>query len=393
MNIPTFNELYQSVLTDLRNRLQINFIIGKLYLNAFAAVQAGKLKIIYVAKAFVYKNIYVDTADPESLGGSLERFGLVGLGRRPFPATAGEYKVDVTGDIGATIPPNTTFKSLNESTSPDKLFVQDTLFTFTAETGQITLRAFDLGTEARLQIGDRLQVTAPIEDVDSYGVVASVETTPTEAESYEDYRQATIDAFQLEAQGGAKTDYRLWAQDVSGVREVYPYAKQGEAGEIDLHVEANVDDSTDGKGTPPQSMLDDVEEVVEFDPDITKPLNERGRRPLGVFDIHFLAIIPLDVDVIIYDLSDTDFLSAILSSLRTFLYDVRPYVSGADNPNEAQKDRLYKSDIFNVVRNVIGPSNTFTDIVMKVDSVEYDIYQFLDGDIPYGNTVTNEVTP
>ena len=168
MTVPTFTELYNSILTDLRNRYQIRFIIGKVALNAFALVQAGKLKILYLTAAKIYKNIFVDTADPEVSGGSLERFGRVKLGREPFPATAGEYFINVTGDVAATIAAGTTFKSLDTSTSPDKIFVLDTLFTFTLTTGVIQIRALDLGSEARLEIGDQLQVTAPIANVESF---------------------------------------------------------------------------------------------------------------------------------------------------------------------------------------------------------------------------------
>lgn len=388
MTIPTYNDLYQSVLTDLKNKLNITYIIGKVVLNAFAAVQAAKLKIIYIVAAFIYKNIFIDTADPESLGGSLERFGLVKLGRRPFSAVAGEYKIEVTGQIGAVIKQNTTYKSLDGSLNPDKLFILDIEFTFTATTGEIKIRALDLGTDAKLGVTDTLQVTAPIANVNSFATVISVEVIPTAAESYEEYRKTVIAAYQLEAQGGARTDYRLWSQDAKGVREVYPYVTPNEAGEIDLYVEANPLDSTDGRGTPSAAILDDVEDVVEFDPDTTKPLNERGRRPLGTFDIHFIAITPLAVSVEITDLSDPSLINSIKDALELFLFDIRPFIAGTDNPNNAQKGTLYLSDIINVIRQVIGGSVTFTNITMEVDSSSYTIYQFLDGDIPYIDNVT-----
>jgi len=389
MNIPTFNDLYSSILTDLKTKLQINYIIGKVVLNALAAVQAAKLKIIYTAIAFLYKNIFVDTADPESLGGSLERYGLVKLGRLPFPAVAGVYDINVSGTIGATIPVNTTFKSLDGSASPDNLFIVDVAFIFTGTTGVISIRALDLGPEARLEIGDQLQVTAPLANVDSFADIDSISVTPTAAESYADYRKATIDAYQLEAQGGARTDYRLWSQDAAGVRKVYPYVTPGEAGEINLYVEANVVDSIDGRGTPSSAILSDVEDVVEFDPDTTKPLNERGRRPLGVFKIHFLAVTPLPVDVEITDLSDPTLLTSIKTALGTFLFDIRPFIAGADSPADEQIGKIYLSDIFNVVRDVIGGQNSFTNITMTVNGSLETIYEFMNGDIPYIDDVTN----
>lgn len=389
MTIPTFNELFNQVLTDLRNRLAIRFVAGKIVLNAFAAVQAAKLKLQYLTAALIYKNIFVDTADPEALGGSLERFGRVKLGRDPLPATAGEYQLNVTGDIGATIAQGTTYKSLDNSTSPDKLFVLDSAFTFTGTKGIIQVRALDLGPDSRLAIADELQVTAPIANVESFADVAGEVTAPTEGESIENYRAAVIQAYQFEPQGGARTDYRLWAQDAAGVREVYPYAKNGEPGVIQLYVEASPADSTPpGTGIPSQAILDDVEAVVEFDPDATKPLNERGRRPLGTFDIEFLAITTIPVDVDVVDLSDVGLLTAIEASIEAFLLGVRPFIDGADDPNDLNKDKLYSSDITNIVREIAGTSATFTQVVMSVGGTPTDLYQFENGDIPNIRNVT-----
>jgi len=389
METPTFQELYDSILNDMRSKFGISTILGKVVLNTIALVQAAKLKIIYTTIAFRYKNIFVDTADSAKRGGTLERFGLVKLGRQPFSAVAGVYTATVTGTIGAVISKETTYKSLSGSKNPDKLFVLDTDFTFTSTSGTITLRALDLGSDASLIVADELQVTSPLANVDSFAFIASVTTTATDSESYEEYRQAVIASYQLEAQGGARTDYRLWSQDATGVREVYPYAKENFVGEINLYVEALQADSTDGNGTPSASLLTDVEAVVELDPDTTKSIYERGRRPISAFDIHYLTVTPLPVDVVITDLSDTSLLSAISTAMETFLYDVRPYIAGADTINDKNKGKLYISDVFNVVRSVIGVTATFTDITMDVDSVTYTLYEFLDGDIPYINSVTN----
>ena len=387
MTVPTLTSLYNSILTDLKNKLGIVSIVGKSVLIAFAAVQAAKLKIIYLSMAFIYDNIFVDTAVTQDRGGSLERFGLIKLGRLPFSATAGEYKLTVTGTIGATIAAGTTFKSLDTSTSPDKLFILDNTVVLSAISQDIDIRALDLGSIARLEVGDKLQLTSPISNVDSFSVISNVKTIPVDAENFEEYRKKVILAYQQEPQGGAKTDYRAWSADAAGVRFVYPYVKSGAAGEINLYIEANATDSTDGHGTPTAAIIAEVEAVCEFDPDVTKPLNERGRRPMGTFQIHFLPINTLPVDVTISGLTDSSYLTAIKDALENFLLDIRPFVDGADNPNFQQKDKLFKSDVINIIRNIIGSENSFTSVTMKVNSVTYEQYQFEGGDIPYINTV------
>jgi len=105
-------------------------------------------------------------------------------------------------------------------------------------------------------------------------------------------------------------------------------------------------------------------------------------------ELEMLSITPLDVDVEITDLSNPLLISSIKEALRSFLFNIRPYLAGADNPNESQKGKLYAADITTVVRDTIG-NETFTDIVLKVDSVTItSSVEFFNGDIPYINDVT-----
>lgn len=390
MTTPTKQELYDAIQADIKAKYSITSLIGKVVFNALSAVMAAKFKLLYLVIAKVYKNIFVDTAESEANGGSLERYGMVKLNRGINPSTAGEYDIDVTGEIGAIIPSGTTFSSSDNSTSPGKLFILDSAFTFTITTGTIEVRALDLGAGAKLEILDELQVTQPLANIDSFADVSAIITTPVEAESYEDYRLDVIAAYQAEPQGGAKTDYRLWAADADGVRKVYPYVKDGAAGEINIYIEANVVDSSDGLGTPTAGIISDVEAVIETDPDTTKPDNERGRRPMGVFDIHVLPITPIAVDVIITSLTDPDFLPSIKSAIETELFTVRPFVDGADNNSLINQGILYEAKMYSIVSGIIeGTSTTFDSIEMKVATVSKDKHIFENGDIPYIDTVTN----
>jgi len=382
ITVPTINELYTAIQNDLKTKLGISSILGKTVLNAFAMVQAAKLKILYLLAANVYDNIFPDTADDAML----QRFGFVKLGRYQNPAVAGVYELTVTGTAGAVIPANTTYKSLDSSTTPNKLFVLDTDYTMPGTTGTIEVRAYELGSVARLEVGDSLQVTAPIALIDSFAVVAAVVTTPVEAENIEDYRTEIIKAYQTEAQGGARTDYRIWAADAAGVREVYPYTFT--PGEITIYVEATPADSTDGNGTPPPSILTDVESVVEFDPDTSKPLNERGRRPISAWQINFLSITTVPIDLEITGLTDSSYIAAIQSAVVAFLYNIRPFIDGADAPADINKGKIYLADMYNIVRLILGANASFTALSMLVNSVAVDTYEFTGGNIPYCNSVT-----
>ena len=384
MTIPTLSELYVSVQTDLRNKLNITSVIGKVVINAYSIVQAAKLKIFYLRSALTYKNIFYDQCDDETI----VRYGRIILKRDPFPATAGEYKITVTGLIGATIAAGTTFKSRDTSANPGKLYITDVLFTFVATTGIIDIRALELGLESKLEISDEVKSTQPLADVESIATVLSIETEPIKSETTEEYRAKVIIAAQIEAQGGARVDFLLWSLDAQGCRRTYPYVKSGVPSNIDLYVEANPSDSIDGNGTPSATILLMVLGVIELDPDATKPMADRGRRPMWAV-INILTVTPIPVDVELTNLTDITLLPAIKAAILTFLFDIRPFLDGADNPDDSQQGKLYAADITNTVRDVIG-SETFDDIEMQVDSIVVtSFHEFLNGDIPYIDNVTN----
>lgn len=389
VTIPTLNQLYTDVLGQLESELGITIpLFGRNFLRALAVVQASKLKLIYLTIGEVQKNIFVDTADPESIGGTLERFGRVKLGRSPFSAQAGTYTVSVTGTAGAVIKASTTFKSDDDSASPSKLYQLDNDYTLTGAADTIDVRALEGGLDSQLSINNTLTATAPIANVDSSVIVTAELITPLSAETIEDYRAKAIEAYQLEPQGGAATDYRLWSADAQGVAKVYPYVKQGFAGEIELFVEATQADSIDGKGTPSVAILNDVESVVEFDPDTTKPLNERGRRPVGVFNIDFnpVTIKEIDVEITGYQNLTPEIETSINNAVEAFIKTVRPFVDAADVL--ANKNDILSVNNLTFIILQAEPTSIFTSIDLKVDNVSVPTFTFDNGDIPNFNPLT-----
>lgn len=389
VTIPTLQQLYTAVLSDLESAYGDNVpAFGKVFIRALAAVQAGKLKLLYLGLADIQKNIAPDTASPEENGGTLERWGRIKLNRDPFTATAGQYVIQVTGTAGATIVANTTFKSDDDSVNPGKLFVLDTTFVLVTPTDEITVRALEGGEGSQLFAAETLTATIPIALVDRAATVLSESVQPLEAETIEEYREKVVASFRTEPQGGAAADYRDWAADAQGVRRVYPFATSGAANEINLYVEATEADSSDGEGTPTPSILAAVEDVVELDPDTTKPLNERGRRPLGVFLVHYLAVNVKQVVITIASFENLtdDIEDAISDAIAEMIDDVRPFVAGADILSE-RNDIISKNKIIAAIYSA-NPGSTFGNITLKVAGVSVTSYQFLNGDIPHLNTLT-----
>lgn len=388
ITIPTITDLYNDIVADLETGMGDNFpAFGKVFLKVLAGVQAAKLKLYYLAIANLQKNIFVDTAEPEAIGGTLERFGRIKLGRSPFAATAGQYTATVTGTSGAVIPAQTTFKSNDTALNPGKLYILDTAYTMPGTTGTITLRALDAGLDSKLSVGNTLTATAPIAGVASTATVATESIPPLAAETTEEYRTKTIDAYRLEPQGGAASDYRLWAADAQGCKTAYAYAKSGAANEINLYVEANLADSADGKGTPGSTILTDVESVIEFDPDTTRPLAERGRRPIGVFAVNVLPVTVVEVAV---NIAASSFTTAqqtsISNALNAAVSAMRPYVAACDVLAD-KNDILDSNRLINVILNA-QPGSQFGAVTFTINGAPYSSYTFILGNIPHYATTT-----
>lgn len=387
-NIPTLNELYTDIISDLESQYSATIsLVGKVFLRALAMVQAGKLKLFYLAIGLLQKNIFVDTADSESIGGTLERFGRIKLGRNPYPARAGVYVLTVTGSIGATIKASTTFKSDDTSLSPGFLFVIDNDYVLVATTDYITVRALTIGVESKLALLDTLTSTSPIALVNNPVTVYSITTEPLAAEDIEAYRLAIINSYRLEAQGGAATDYRLWSSDAQGVRFVYPYAKSGAVCEVDLYIEATVADSTDGKGTPSAQLLLDVEAVVDRSPDTSLDANERGRRPLQVI-VHYLPVTIKTINIVITGFTGitNDQKTLLLNAITDSVNLIRPFIDAADDLVN-KNDTIDNNKIIGVITTQI-PGSVFSSVTISVNGVVVSIYNFTLGNIPYLNSIT-----
>lgn len=383
ITIPTLAQLNTAIKTALETAYGVTIpATGRSFLRALVAVQAGKLKSFYLAVANTQKNIFPDTADPASLGGTLERFGFVKLGRLPFQAVAAQYELTVTGQIGGVIPAQTQFKSNDDALSPGIIYILDNDFTLTSSPDTITVRALTPGLEGKLNLLDQLTATAPIALVDSGAYVSLEIVAPFAAETTEEYRTAILNSYRLEPQGGSGGDYRIWSTDAQGVLKVYPYAKTGYTGEIDLFVEANIGDSIDGKGTPGAALLLAVEAVVEQSPDINLPVNERGRRPLQVI-VNFAPISPKTVVITV-----TGFVgitvaqqALLLTGFTDALNNIRPFVSGTDILSD-KNDILDTNKLIGVIITQI-PGAVFASVSFTVAGLPLATKTFINGDIPW----------
>lgn len=386
--IPSLIELQKNLENDFIDKLSLSNDDLKRTLNAFNAVISAELKTLYLFLADIQRNIFPDTADVEEQGGTLQRLGNIYLNRPLFPATIGVYKITVSGVIGSVLRSELTFKSNEDALNTGQLFVLDAPHTMATITDVIEVRSLGSGKDFKLNVGDKLTITEPVIGIDKTVLVSQIVTEPQEGETIENYRNAILLAIQLERQGGSKSDYRQWASDAQGVRLVYPYVRDANAGIIDVYVEATLQDSRDGKGTPTPTLLTNVQNVILQDPDNSKPINERGRQPLqaNVF-VKPIVIIPVDVTIVGLQDASLSVRNAIENSIKEFLYKVRPFINGADLLRN-QNDILFSGKIQSVVTDSLINGNFFNDLTMEVNGNVLTFYEFDLGNIPYLRNLT-----
>ena len=386
--IPSIVELQQLLADDFRNKLDLSDDDLKKTLNAFDLVISAQLKLLYLFLSDIQNNVFPDTANTEEEGGTLNRMGKIYLNRLPFPDAIGVFNISVSGIIGSTLRADLTFKSNDDALNAGQLYVLDSEHIMVTTTDVIEVRSLGAGVDFNLNVADRLTITEPVIGIDKTVVVDTVVTQPTAGETTENYRDAILKAIQLEPQGGAKSDYRQWATDAQGVRLIYPYVRDSNEGIVDIYVEATLADSIDGKGTPTLAILDEVEAVIEQDPDVSKPINERGRRPAQANAIP-LAVELLPVDIVISGLIDSSpaVRSVIESSITEMLYDVRPFIYGADLMRN-KNDILYSGKVQSVVTDSLTNGNFFNTLSLFVDGNPVVSYNFDLGNIPYLRNLT-----
>jgi len=382
IKIPNINEIYERVADDLRTRLGLTDTQLKTVLDAFASVQASEIKLLYLFISNIQKNLFPDTADSEYNGGTLEHFGRIYLNREPNPATEGIFNSSVTGEAGSILPSGLNFKSNDTSKNPGRVYILDNEYTLTGTDDVIQIRSESGGVNYDLSVNDTLTITQPIIGVDNLITITEVVQQPLSAETQDDYRGEILQSIQLEPQGGSKTDYRVWSS-TGGVRLVYPYVKDLDSGTVQIYVEATTSDSSDGLGTPTQAILNNVLDVLDFDPDDSKPTNQRGRRPIqAVLEVLPIELIPIDVEIVGLQNSTQIVKSAIRENLELYLYDIRPFVSGADLQRN-KNDILYVAGLQSVVTGVLESSNFFVDFEMLVDGESERSTIFEREKIPY----------
>lgn len=223
----------------------------------------------------------------------------------------------------------------------------------------LSMTAEEVGVVGNLQAGDTVSIVSPVAGAESTATVTEITNTGADEELDDVYRQRILFAERATTGGSNSTDYKIWAEEVAGVSRAFPYAGKPEAlllvsypGDRTVYVEA--DESINPDGIAPQSLLDDVRESLNTDPD-----TGRTRPALGLVDstLYVESIIRTGVIVEVKALDtpsgqETEIKEDIETALTAYFKNISMFVEGVDLPQE-RNDLITELTIANVVQDVL----------------------------------------
>lgn len=368
MITPTTKEIADTIVSQIAASLNQTIpSLPKSFYRVLARVTAGVFVLLYKYLGFMFLQIFVDTAsirDTEVNGQIIKPLvswgRLIGIGD-PVAATNAELLIDVTVEtqVGVLDPGTQLLNVANGVT-----YIVIGTVTLDAPVVQATIRAVSdqadgggAGAVGNLEPGDIVSFANPLANVARNAVVDSQLVTGADGESTAAYRQRIIDRFQKRPQGGAGVDYELWAEEVAGIINVYPYT-----GAVPGYVDVYSESSGDPDGIPTAAQLDAVEAAITFDStgaQTRKPVNAR----LNSYPITRTGF---DVSVGGLDAPDQATVETdIETAVSAYFLGRGPFIEGVTV--RPRRDRIERNNVLSIVNDVVSAAGgTFQTVALNV---------------------------
>lgn len=249
-------------------------LLPKSFTRVLSKALAGLWTITYKYSAWTHLQKYVAYAsfsETEVNGRKLrplvEWGRLIGVGD-PTAATNAQLTVSfgVLNTDSSTLPAGTQL--VHPSSGVIYITMADVVLDTSSESVNV-LAASDpdnnsgVGTIGNRANGDVLKWANPIAQLDTAGAtVTATVVTAANGETEEAYRARIVDRFAGRAEGGAYSDYRVWATEVSGIINAYVYTGDS-PGIVDVFIEASVPSSNED-GIPTEAQKDAVEAAIHL---------------------------------------------------------------------------------------------------------------------------------
>ena len=258
--------------------------------------------------------------------------------------------------------------------APDNQYTYQLLssVTLSGTTAAITVRAVNdpadnrgRGAAGNLPAGSILRFDNTQAGVGGDVTVTAASATAANAETTEDYRRRIEQYVAARPQGGAPTDYRIWATSLAGIINAYPY--KGLPGRVNVYVEATAASSGNPDGIPTAAQLTATLNAINLDAD-----GLATRRPANSF-VATLPITRTAFNVDVAGISGVDDLPAvranIATALTTYLGGLEPFIVGLTlAPRE---DQLTGTRVTAIIEDIVtAAGGTFTGATVTEGNVQ-----------------------
>lgn len=203
---PTTAELKDQIIADIEGAIgQTTPLLPVAFIRILAGAIAGVQALAYRFQAWIYRQIFPDTAELASLMYWGERYGIV---RRA--SVAAIHTITISGTDGTNVPAGTLWSvgALN--------YQQVALAVISGGVATAQVECLDSGDETTQANSVALSLPSPIAGVTG-AVIASTVVYGEDEETVDEYRARIQDRQKRQPQGGATGDYDAWAKEVAGV--------------------------------------------------------------------------------------------------------------------------------------------------------------------------------
>ena len=363
-------------------------ILPKSFIKVLCKVFAGVFIVLYKLVGWYFLQMFPETADWQEvtiLGVKLRplvKLGvLFGVGE---PLSGVQWRGNIAVEvltIGSVLYSGAQLKS----GVTGKLYITEETKTLLRAKETVSVVCTELGTAGNLEQNDTLTFVNPYGFIKTEAVVC-VTKVGLDNELESSYRNRVINRFRLQPQGGALADYRIWASEVPGVLNVYPYNDKEQPGGVLLYVSGIPEVYEDR--VPDSGLLKKVGEACTYDPETGKAT----RRPLtAVLDpkndgtyTNIKAITVTDIDVVITDVSGiapADFARVVKPALKNYFLDRDLYIRGLSDDNN-RTNVISRNHIITVINQIaVSVKAVFGTAEMKKGAGVIDMYTLDNGEL------------
>ncbi len=386
----TIEEVQQLLIRSFEHEFNTQLrILPKSFIKILCKVFAGVFIVIYKLVGWYFLQMFPETADWEEvtiLGVRLRplvKLGvLFGVGE---PLAGVQWRGIITIDVltqGSVLYSGTQLKS----SVTGKLYIVEETKALLQTKENVSVVCTEIGTAGNLEQNDTLNFVNPYGFIKTEAVVSDVARVGLDNERESSYRNRVVNRFRLQPQGGALADYRIWASEVPGVLNVYPYNDKEQPGGVLLYVSGISDVYVDR--VPDKGLLKKVGEACTYDPQTGRAT----RKPLTAMldpknDGSYSNVKPITVaafDVAITGVSGivpADFAQVVKPALQNYFLDRDLYIRGLSDDNN-RTNVISKNHVITVINQIaISVKAIFETAEIRKDGKVAPLYTLDNGEL------------